>query len=66
MAMDASNPDRLTPARKRLAELERRIGPFMPKPAVKSGVKRGEWHSGDNPPPLEESTRRGSAKKATK
>jgi hypothetical protein len=66
MVMDTTDRDRLSPAKKRLTEIERRIGPFMPKPVVKSGVKHGEWHSGYNPPPSEQSPRRGSSTKATK
>jgi hypothetical protein len=37
--------DRLEEGRKRLAEIERRIGPFMPKVKVRDGVKRTEWRS---------------------
>jgi hypothetical protein len=56
--MNTNGKDRLAAARGRLADLERRIGPFMPKPVVRSGVKRGEWHSGYNRQAQEEASRR--------
>jgi hypothetical protein len=37
--------ERLEEGKKRLADIERRIGPYMPKIRVREGVKRGEWRS---------------------
>jgi len=43
--MTERTEDRLEEGRKRLADIERRIGPFMPKIKVREGVKRNEWRS---------------------
>jgi len=64
--MDTSSKGRLAPARRRLADLEQRIGPFMPKPVVRSGVKRGEWHSGYNTQAQEAASRPENTRKKPK
>jgi hypothetical protein len=43
--MTERTEDRLEEGRKRLADIERRIGPYMPKIKVREGVKRSEWRS---------------------
>ena len=37
--------ERIEEGKKRLEEIERRVGRFMPKGTMKEGVKRGEWRS---------------------
>jgi hypothetical protein len=41
--MTEANQERLEQGKKRLAEIEKRIGPFMPKIKVREGIKRTEW-----------------------
>jgi hypothetical protein len=43
MAETAEN--RLEEGKKRLADIERRIGPYMPKIKVRDGARRTEWRS---------------------
>jgi hypothetical protein len=41
--MTEASQERLEQAKKRLADIERRIGPFMPKITIREGIKRTEW-----------------------
>ena len=43
MAQNAEK--RLEEGKKRLADIERRIGPYMPKIKVRDGARRTEWCS---------------------
>jgi hypothetical protein len=46
--MDKESQDkdkRLEEGKRRLEDIERRIGRFMPKVVSKEGVRRGEWRS---------------------
>jgi hypothetical protein len=36
---------RLEEGKRRLADIERRIGPYMPKIKVRDGAKKSEWRS---------------------
>jgi hypothetical protein len=43
--MTEANQERLEQGKKRLADIEKRIGPFMPK--IREGIKRTEWRHED-------------------
>jgi hypothetical protein len=43
--MSDATEQRIEDAKSRLADIERRLRPFMRKPVVRDGVKRGEWRS---------------------
>jgi hypothetical protein len=43
--LDKAAEDRLEAGKKRLADIERRIGIFMPKTTGRQGAKRTEWRS---------------------
>jgi hypothetical protein len=42
--------ERLEEGKKRLADIERRIGPYMPRIKVRDAVKRSEWRSDNSAP----------------
>jgi len=42
----ATEIDRWESARRRLAEMQARMAPYMPRPKVENGIQRGEKHSG--------------------
>jgi hypothetical protein len=43
--MTESGKAKLEEGKKRLTDVEKRIGPYMPKIKTRSGVKRSEWRA---------------------
>lgn len=64
--LDETTEDRLEAGKKRLADIERRIGIFMPKTTGREGAKRSEWRSDNVATRRAARSRNRVAKKAAK